>query len=64
MNANRRTHSNVALRAIVAVLAAGLLTVASFVNVPAAKATSVIYVALNKTNSGANSGCSAPAVPG
>lgn len=61
MIANRRTHSNVALRAIVAVLAAGLLTVASFVNVPVAKATSVIYVALNKTNSGANSGCSAPA---
>ena len=61
MNANRRSHSNGAWRTIVAALAAGLLSVASFVNVPAAKATSVIYVALNKSNSVANSGCSAPA---
>lgn len=52
--------SNGAWRTVVAAAVAAALSVASFVNVPAAKATSVIYVALNKSSNVANTGCSAP----
>lgn len=61
MYANRSIQSSTAWRTIAALLVAAALSAASFVNVPAARATSVIYVALNKSSNIANSGCSAPA---
>jgi predicted outer membrane repeat protein len=52
--------SSVAWRTIAAAFTAAALLVTAFVHVPAAKATSVIYVALNKSSNVANSGCAVP----